>query len=83
MGANYMLIKYLPGLYERCGAIKFTILYGIIFSTTVNLLSITFLTVILDDHFSINRIAAYLIIQFVVGIVLAQHVIRRIKSGEI
>ena len=78
-----MLIKYLPGLYERFGAIKFTILYGIMFSITVNLLSITFLTVILDDHFSINRIVAYLIIQFVVGIVLAQHVIRRIKSGEI
>jgi hypothetical protein len=78
-----MLIKYIPKLYERLGTLRFTLVYGVFYSFSVNLISISFIRFVLGEHFSIVKILVYSIVQFIVGVFLARHVIKRVKSGEI
>lgn len=78
-----MFVKFLPPLYERYGAVKFTVIYGALFSILVNTLSLGAIAFIFDDRFSLRRIAVYLAMHFLTGVFISQSVIKRIKSGEL
>lgn len=78
-----MLGKYMPGLYDRLGRTKFTIVYSTMFSLTLSTI-LTFTDMFMfGDHFLMNRVIVKSLLYFVIGIFLAKHIIKRIKCGEL
>ncbi len=78
-----MIAKHMPKLYEQLGTIKFTILYGVMFSVTLNIVLFAMDVFMFGDQLSIRKVTMYLLAYFLLVFFLSRHIIKRIKSGEL